>query len=424
LDTSSLKKGSKLFSIYFGNLFEHYDTALYTFLSPLFATLFFPEKDHLTALILTFGITPLGMLARPIGSLVFGTIGDVVGRGRALFLSLLGMAAVTGFIGMIPTTSQIGWSAPILLLLSRVMQNFFAAGENMGGAICTIERVESKQKKDFASSVYSTSSVLGILVASGMVAVLYHYEWIETGWRWLYLGAAATAFCAVAVRSFPEFNADHSDAKKSHELTLIDRLLSLWEMRQIVCAIAVVSGFSYATYSIAFSFMNAFVPLVCGISKATITKMNTFFLLFDVFLLPVAGIAASRWSRTNMMLGASLSTIAAGIPLFLFLNQGSLVAVVLVRLAFVVIGVFFSATFHSWSVDLVPREYRYSVISFAYSIGSQLLGGTTAMISLWLYKQTSLVASAALYWVVLAALTSVMLVKSGAVESTEMTEMN
>ena len=88
----------QLWSACLGNLFEHYDTALFGFLSPFLAPLIFPEKDPMTALILTYAIIPLGMVARPIGSLVFGYIGDVYGRRHALFLTLAGMSLISGCI--------------------------------------------------------------------------------------------------------------------------------------------------------------------------------------------------------------------------------------------------------------------------------------------------------------------------------------
>src|SRR5215208_4599886 len=90
-------------SILLGNLFEHYDNALFSLLSPFLAPLFFPGQDPLTALILTYCIIPLGMIARPIGSLFFGYIGDTRGRKEALVLTLSGMAIVTTLMGFMPT---------------------------------------------------------------------------------------------------------------------------------------------------------------------------------------------------------------------------------------------------------------------------------------------------------------------------------
>src|SRR5204862_5975364 len=96
---------SRFWSAWLGNFFEHYDTALFGFLSPFLAPLIFPDKEPIVALILTYAIIPLGMLARPIGSLVFGYIGDVYGRKQALFLTLAGMSCVSGCIAFTPTYS-------------------------------------------------------------------------------------------------------------------------------------------------------------------------------------------------------------------------------------------------------------------------------------------------------------------------------
>src|SRR5580692_11516409 len=122
-----------------GNIFEHYDNALFGLLAPFIASQFFETSDPITALILTYGILPLGIVFRPIGSLFFGWIGDRYGRRQALCLSLTGMAIATISMGCLPTYATAGIVAPCLLALCRILQNFFASGENVGGAIFLLE---------------------------------------------------------------------------------------------------------------------------------------------------------------------------------------------------------------------------------------------------------------------------------------------
>ena len=114
----------QLWNACFGNLFEHYDTALFAFLAPFLAPLIFPEQESVTALILVYAIYPIGMLTRPLGSLFFGYIGDTYGRGQALFLTLSGMALVSGCIALSPTYLQAGILAPLFFVLGRAVQNF------------------------------------------------------------------------------------------------------------------------------------------------------------------------------------------------------------------------------------------------------------------------------------------------------------
>src|SRR5579862_656680 len=107
-----------------GNIFEHYDSALFGLLAPFIASLFFETQDPVTALILTYGMLPLGILFRPLGSLFFGWIGDHWGRRQALFLSLTGMGVATVLMGCLPTYATAGIYAPLLLALCRILQNF------------------------------------------------------------------------------------------------------------------------------------------------------------------------------------------------------------------------------------------------------------------------------------------------------------
>ncbi len=390
-----MKRSSSL-SLLLGNVFEHYDSALYGFLSPLFAALFFPESEYLTALIMTYAIIALSMLARPVGSLFFGYIGDGAGRGPALFLSLFGMAFVTAAIGLIPTYHTIGPLAPLLLLLARVLQNFFAAGETIGGAVSYLEGVE-EEKKDLASGIYSTSTIAGILLASGAVSFLYHLEIVEQYWRMLYLAGFITALFAGMIRLQTLQDAPVQEPKEPF-LTHIKRL---WPLRSILIPLILASGFSYACYSTAFVLITGLSPLVCSVTKAEMAKLSTLMLIFDFATLPLFGLLAARLERGRMMQVAALFPLFLGLPLFCLLQDATYATLILIRICLVTIGVSFSAPFHSWSQSFVEKRLRYTAISFSYAIGSQLFGGTTSAISLWLYQKTGLVVLAGGYLAIL-----------------------
>jgi len=185
---------SQLWSACLGNFFEHYDTALFGFLSAFLAPLIFPKENQITALILTYAMLPLGMLARPLGALIFGYIGDAYGRKQALFLTLGGMSIVSGCIAFSPTYAQAGIVAPIIFCIGRIMQNFLASGETMGGAIFLLENT-SEKRHDLLSSIYNTTTIGGILFAMsvssyrlGLEASLSH--WVLNSFLWLYVETA------------------------------------------------------------------------------------------------------------------------------------------------------------------------------------------------------------------------------------------
>jgi MHS family proline/betaine transporter-like MFS transporter len=153
-----------------------------------------------TALILTYAILPLGMLARPLGALVFGWIGDRYGREQALFMTLAGMAIVSGSIAMIPTYKHAGLWAPSLFCLGRALQNFLAAGETMGGAIFVLENVPEK-RHSLVSGFYSATAIGGHLLASLGVYGICQYFSVDPGWRFLYLFGCITALFGCLMRS-------------------------------------------------------------------------------------------------------------------------------------------------------------------------------------------------------------------------------
>ncbi len=385
------------FSIFLGNLFEHYDTALFGFLSPFLAPLIFPQHDPLTALILTYAMIPLGMLARPLGSLFLGSIGDQYGREKALFISLLGMGIISLLIAFSPTYNEAGIFAPLFFCLGRVLQNFLAAGESMGGAIFLLENAPPK-RHDLLSSFFSASTIGGYLLASFGVFFV-HYANIPCGWRMLYLFGSITALCGAFIRRSMKGSARVLEKKKN----------PFWEYRIPFLLIVITSGFSYATYSIALVLMNGLIPLVTSFSKAEVIKLNTYLLIFDFAILPLFGWLASKVSREKWMLIVALVISFLSMPLITLLSGASFGMLVLLRVVFVVFGVAFFAPFHAWVQTLVPPHSRYRIISLGYAVGSQLFGGITTPLALWCFKKTGMIGSVSWYWTSLGILTATLL---------------
>lgn len=383
----------QLWNACLGNLFEHYDTALFGFLSPFLAPLIFPEHDPITALILTYAIIPLGMLSRPLGALIFGYIGDLYGRKYALLLTLGGMAFVSGCIAFTPTYLQAGILSPIIFCLGRAAQNFFAAGETMGGAIFVLENLAEK-RHDLFSSLFGASAMGGQLLAAFGVFLISQYFIIDPGWRILYLCGCITAF-------FGRMIWCSSQSFKSTVNSQTNLKNVFWKYRKPFLLIVICSGFTHATYSMALVLMNGFIPLVSSLTKTDMIKINTYLLIFDFCALPFFGWIASKVHRENLMLSASLSVVLLSIPLLLSLEGGSLAVIIGVRIAFVIFGVAFFAPFHAWAQQLIPSSCRYTIISMGYAVGSQLLGGPTAAFSLWCFQKTGLISSVAWYWMLL-----------------------
>ncbi len=376
-----------------GNILEHYDNALFGLLAPFIAPLFFENTDPLTALILTYGMLPLGILMRPLGSLFFGWIGDHFGRTKALFCSLTGMALATIAMGCLPTYAEAGLYAPLFLALGRVLQNFCAAGESVGGAIFVLEHTES-DKRNIMSSIYDASSIGGILLASALVTLFSYRGDICESWRILFWFGAVSAILGIFLRMKAKEGNEYVKSQKwekGHLFSLIK------EHRGALLAITCVSGFSYTTYSLAFTLMNGYVPLVTSLSKTSVMGANTLLLVLDMFMLPLFGYIAAKKGKEKLMLTAALASTFCALPMFYMLQGASLSNVIAIRLIIVTLGVAFSATYHAWTQERVPASARYTILSLGYALGSQLIGAPTAAVSLWLYKKIGWFGAPALY---------------------------
>lgn len=381
-----------------GNLFEHYDKALFAFLAPFLAPLFFESTSPIVALILTYGMLPLGLITTPFGALFFGRLGDRKGRKVALYITLFGMALTTIFIGCIPTFRTIGWLAPAFLALGRLIQSFFASGETTGGTLLVLESCPEKMRGLY-NGFYECSTILGILLASLGVTVLTLQGSIETTWRILYWVGGITGMIGLFMRFFTV-----EEERPQKPSTPIPPLF--WKYRFQLLLIIVTFGFSYANYYMITSLLNGYLPLISSITKGEAMKANTFILGFDLLLLPLGGYLATKYPKEKLLIFFSTSIAILAVPLYSLLAGQTLFMVMAIRMVFVILGVGFSVILAPFYQDLIPQENRYTLIAFGSAIGSQLFGTSACSIGFWLYKQTGWAPSPALYLMGLALLST------------------
>ena len=274
----------------------------------------------------------------------------------------------------------------------------------MGGAIFLLENATEK-RHDLLSSFYGASSIGGSLLASLGVYLISHYQMIDSGWRFLYLGGCITALfgCFIRRSSYPP------QSPLKFLQTMIHLKTALWTHRKPMLFIAIGAGFSYATCSIALVLMNGLIPLISSTTKTEMMEMNTYLLILDFCTLPFFGWVASKISREKLMFLSSLGVVLFATPLLLSLENASLMKIAGVRVALVILGVAFFAPFHAWAQQLILPSCRYAVISFSYALGSQVLGSPTAAIALWCFQKTGMITSVGWYWMGLGVASSIIM---------------
>src|SRR5215467_13128279 len=153
-----------IFASSLGTVFEWYDFYLYATLAPFFAALFFPKGNDTAALLSAFATYAAGFLVRPFGALVFGRIGDLVGRKYTFLVTILFMGGSTFAVGLLPTYAAIGWAAPILLVSLRLLQGLALGGE-YGGAATYVAEHAPRDRRGSDTAWIQTTATLGLLMA-------------------------------------------------------------------------------------------------------------------------------------------------------------------------------------------------------------------------------------------------------------------
>ena len=186
-----------------GTIFEWYDFYLYATLAPFFAALFFPPGNDTAALLSAFATYAAGFLVRPFGALVFGRLGDIVGRKYTFLVTILVMGISTFAVGLLPTYAQVGWVAPVLLVTLRLLQGLALGGEYGGAATYVAEHARPGQR-GYATSWIQTTATLGfflsLLVIGVSRMVITTADYASWGWRLPFLVSAVLLLYSIWVR--------------------------------------------------------------------------------------------------------------------------------------------------------------------------------------------------------------------------------
>lgn len=186
-----------------GTIFEWYDFYLYAVLAPYFASLFFPPGNDTAALLSAFATYAAGFLIRPFGALLFGRIGDLVGRKYTFLVTILVMGASTFAVGLLPSYASIGWTAPILLVSLRLLQGLALGGE-YGGAATYVAEHSRPGERGYATSWIQTTATLGLFMALVVIGLCRTYmdakTFAEWGWRLPFLVSVVLLAFSVWIR--------------------------------------------------------------------------------------------------------------------------------------------------------------------------------------------------------------------------------
>ncbi|MBY0273656.1 MAG: MFS transporter [Alphaproteobacteria bacterium] len=384
-----MKKSKKLiFTAMIGNALEYYDFTLYGFFAAYLSSFYFPAEDPLTSKIASFGAFAAGFLMRPIGALIFGHLGDRYGRKTALLISIFLMTLPTLTIGFLPTYATIGFWAPLIIVLCRLMQGICTAGEYTG-AIVLIAEFNERYRPGFACSLLPASSLIGAVVGTGLGAVSLIDTMPAWAWRIPFIMGFVFGLLGLYLRTQLEESPAFTNLAKHHKISdspIFDVLK--YQKRNFLCSMGVGAA-ALAPFYVISVYINS-LALQVGLSPAQSMLLNVAALLMWMMFIPIIGYFSDRIGLGKVMSWGSFLLMFVSVPVFLFVNYNvTLEKILLAQVIFSFCGAFYVAPFGAFlATKVFPTSHRYSGMALGVSCGEALFGGTSPLIAAGLVALT------------------------------------
>ncbi|CAD6559934.1 Proline/betaine transporter [Paraburkholderia hiiakae] len=394
VDKSLLKRAVGAMAL--GNAMEWFDFGVYSYIAVTLGQVFFPSSNPSAQLIATFGTFAAAFLVRPIGGMVFGPLGDRIGRQRVLAMTMIMMACGTFAIGLIPSYKSIGIAAPVLLLLARLVQGFSTGGE-YGGAATFIAEFATDKRRGFMGSFLEFGTLIGYVFGAGTVAVLTavlsHQQLLDWGWRVPFMIAGPLGLVGLYIRTkleeTPAFKreAELREAEEHARPKLTLHSLLTQHLRPFLLCVGLVLIFNVTDY-MALSYLPSYLSATLHFNETH----GLFLVLIVMVLMMPMTLAFGRLSdavgRKPVMLAGCVGLILLAIPSLTLIQTGALVPVFFGLLILGALLSCFTGVMPSALPALFPTAIRYGALAIGFNVSVSLFGGTTPLVAAWLVEHT------------------------------------
>lgn len=368
-----------------GNVLEWYDFAVYGFLASIFARNFFPETSPTAAMLSVFGVFAASFLMRPLGSVLFGHIGDRLGRRAALMSSAALMSISTFCVGLLPTYETAGVLSAVLLLVLRLAQGLSVGGEYMTSAVFLAENAQVRWRGAVTSLVIvgcNGGMLLGSAVGALVSGLMSADDLAAWGWRIPFLlGCLLGGFALFLRRTVAR------DVKPIHRPTL-PVVEAFRENGGDILRATLINIVLGIAYYLAFVYLATWLQQQEHFTPHVALELNA--ISMAVVMVGCLGTAAlsDRIGRKPLIVGGFLCLAVFTWPLFLLLHSGSTGLALLGQLGFAVIVSIYGGPIAVALVEMFPRHTRCTAVGLSWNLGLGLGGGTAPMVAVLLVSLT------------------------------------
>ncbi|ALC22955.1 glycine betaine/L-proline transporter ProP [Streptomyces pristinaespiralis] len=391
-DEAAVRRAVKAASL--GNAMEWFDFGIYSYLAVTIGHVFFPSENDTVQLLSSFATFAVAFLVRPLGGMVFGPLGDKIGRKKVLAATMILMAIGTGAIGLIPSYASIGFWAPALLILFRLVQGFSTGGE-YGGASTFIAEYAPDKRRGFFGSFLELGTLAGYVGAAGLVTLLTALLGSDAmeawGWRLPFLVAAPLGLIGVYLRlkldetpAFQKLEAESAHAPEAADAVettakgdLADIFRTYWPT--LILCIALVGAYNITDYML-LSYMPTYLSDELGYSETHGLLILIGVMVFLMAIINQVGRLNDRYGRKPLLMTGMLGFLLLSAPAFLLIGQGSVLAMTAGMLMLGLSLVCLLGTMSAALPALFPTHVRYGSLSVGYNLSASLFGGTTPLV--------------------------------------------
>ncbi|MDJ1370629.1 MFS transporter [Gulosibacter molinativorax] len=374
---------------YLGTVVEYYDFILYGAAAGLvFPYLFFADLDPVIGTVLSYTILLSGYIARPIGGLVCGHLGDKFGRKNILVVTMFVMGAASVLMGLLPTYAMIGAAAPVVLTLLRIIQGLAVGGEWAGATLMAAEHAGEKNR-GFGAAITLSGSPTGSLLSTivfALVSGLPEDAFMSWGWRLPFILSAALVIIGIYLRSrvseSPEFEAARAFGRVHSGVPLM-RILRRYSGTSVLLILSGLAPLFLNGVMVVFM-----VPYLVGqgyFSQQTALLLLSVSTFLQIFTTLGFGALSDKLGRSRAMMLGALAYVVLAFPAFMLLSSGSVPVTILgFILANGVLQAALLSPLGAFLADHFATEDRYTGMSLTFQISSILGAGVAPLLATWL----------------------------------------
>jgi len=373
----------------FSTVVEWYDFTLYLYFATVLSRVFF--GGGAASLLVTLGGFAIAYLMRPLGAVVFGHIGDKLGRRHMLLRSVAMMTAAMLATALLPTRSEIGAAAGWLLIGLRCVMGFSVGGEYTGVVAYLLEGAPEGRRGLIASSASAASEVGGLLavgVSALTVALLSEAQLQAWGWRIPFFVGAALAGSVWVARSAMQESPEFERQRASGTVPEIPLRLALTRHRGAIARSFAISALGSITYYVGITYVPAFLTSAGSLSERDSLWMSTAAAVVVILVTPFTGAWSDRIGRKRVLVILSLLSAALPMAMFSLMASGARAEALLGALALAAVAGAYSAVGAVATAEQFPGEGRVTGLALGATMATALFGGLTPWLAQWLIERT------------------------------------